>query len=436
MDRQTVQAGSTAGGHQEGSRRMKSTDPAETFRNEVQELLEALEQTLLDLEQNPNDKELIDSAFRALHTIKGSGAMFGFDHVAEFVHQFETAFDRVRKGAAKPTQALVTIALKARDHIARLVTSPAGSRVDGGDEILAGLRSVVETTGEAEPTEQRGAADRKEAARTYRVRFRLPPDALATGANPFLMLDELRALGECSVLADVDGIPSLNEMDPESCYLAWDLILTTSAGTSAIEDVFMFLADGMELKIEPVEDAAPAHTGPLPPPANTPSNRADASADTKHATTAAAADKPAPEKGNVSLRVPAERLDELMARVGELVIAQARLSQIANVSNDSNLKNIAEELERLSSGLRDTTMGIRMVPIGTLFGRFRRLVHDLSRDLGKEIEFVTSGEETELDKTVIERLADPLVHLIRNSIDHGIEDPATRVANGKPAKGT
>jgi two-component system chemotaxis sensor kinase CheA len=142
------------------------------------------------------------------------------------------------------------------------------------------------------------------------------------------------------------------------------------------------------------------------------------------------------EKGGSSLRVAAERLDELMDRVGELVIAQARLSQIAAGSSDGSLKSIAEELERLSSGLRDTTMGIRMVPIGSIFSRFRRLVHDLSRELGKEIEFITTGEDTELDKTMIEKLADPLVHLIRNSVDHGLEDAAVRVKNGKSPKGT
>jgi two-component system, chemotaxis family, sensor kinase CheA len=142
------------------------------------------------------------------------------------------------------------------------------------------------------------------------------------------------------------------------------------------------------------------------------------------------------DRGGSSLRVAAERLDELMDRVGELVIAQARLTQIANTSSDGNLKTIAEELERLSSGLRDTTMGIRMVPIGTLFSRFRRLVHDLSRELGKEIEFITTGEDTELDKTMIEKLADPLVHLIRNAVDHGLEEGSVRTAKGKPAKGT
>jgi two-component system chemotaxis sensor kinase CheA len=172
--------------------------------------------------------------------------------------------------------------------------------------------------------------------------------------------------------------------------------------------------------VEPVAKAPPATEAPKP------AKRSEAPQPQP------AADKSA----SSSLRVSAERLDELMDRVGELVIAQARLTQIAAQSSDGNLKTIAEELERLSSGMRDTTMGIRMVPIGSLFSRFRRLVHDLSRDLGKDIEFITTGEDTELDKTMIEKLADPLVHLIRNSVDHGLESAEARRAAGKHARGT
>ena len=261
--------------------------------------------------------------------------------------------------------------------------------------------------------------------------------ARALAARPsLLLLDELRALGPCDVTALIDAVPPLDQIDPEVCYLAWDICLTTSCPREAIEDVFLFLRDGMELSIEPqsLDPSQPeviASEGPAPIAEKTiPVESASRSARPKDAAVSSS------DKAGSSLRVPAERLDELMDRVGELVIAQARLSQIAAASADANLKSIAEELERLSSGLRDTTMGIRMVPIGTLFGRFRRLVHDLSHELGKEIEFVTTGEETELDKTVIERLADPLVHLIRNAIDHGVESPDVRVEVGKPAKGT
>ena len=410
---------------------MMSSDPSETFRQEARDLLESLEQALLDLEQNADDRNLVDSAFRALHTMKGSGALFGFDEVGAFVHEFESAFDRVRKGTAAASPALIAVALAAKDHLHKLVEQP-GIHAAAGEPILAALRKIVEAGGAAgapPPAPQ-------PAVTNWRIRFRLPDDAMAFGTNPLLLLDELRALGPCDVTALIDAVPPLDQIDPEVCYLAWDICLTTSCPREAIEDVFLFLRDGMELSIEPqsLDPSQPeviASEGPAPIAEKTiPVESASRSARPKDAAVSSS------DKAGSSLRVPAERLDELMDRVGELVIAQARLSQIAAASADANLKSIAEELERLSSGLRDTTMGIRMVPIGTLFGRFRRLVHDLSHELGKEIEFVTTGEETELDKTVIERLADPLVHLIRNAIDHGVESPDVRVEVGKPAKGT
>ncbi|WP_404400460.1 chemotaxis protein CheA [Pelagibacterium halotolerans] len=408
-----------------------SADPTDTFRQEARELLEQLEQALLDLDQNPHDSDLVGSAFRALHTIKGSGAMFGFDEVAEFVHEFETAFDQVRKGKAEISPGLVTIALAAKDHIAHLIAEP-GRHTAAGAPILEALRKIL-TPGD---TATRGAAaaevtDAGPAGRVvWKIAFRLPEDALVLGTNPLLLLEELRALGTATVVASTDHVPPIEEMNPEASYLAWEVILETDQGREAIEDVFIFLKDGMELSIVPLEAQESVDAGSDPAPS---SNGKPAAERLAKSTGAAASSG---EKGNSSLRVPAERLDELMDRVGELVIAQARLSQIAVLSDDVSLKAVAEEIERLASGLRDTTMGIRMVPIGTLFGRFRRLVHDLSGELGKEVEFVTSGEDTELDKTVIERLADPLVHIIRNSVDHGLESTELRTASGKRAKGT
>jgi two-component system chemotaxis sensor kinase CheA len=414
-----------------------SADPAETFRQEARELLDVLEQSLLDLDQSPDDHGLVDSTFRALHTLKGSGAMFGFDEVADFVHEFETAFDKVRKGQADINPGLMAVALAARDHIQKLVEEP-GRHAAHGLPILEALRKIVEpgVAAAVAPAAAKGAEVQD--LQSWRIVFRLPNDALAFGTNPLLLLDELRELGACRITALTDRIPTLEEMEPTDSYLGWEVELTTAGGLDKIEDVFMFIRDGMDLTIEPAElpapvavaDAAPADaaTGRSVEPAA--AQRSDKTLPAKDNPPAATADR-----GGSSLRVAAERLDELMDRVGELVIAQSRLTQIAGASDDLNLKAVAEELERLSSGLRDTTMGIRMVPIGSLFGRFRRLVHDLSNDLGKEIEFVTTGEETELDKTMIERLADPLVHLIRNSIDHGIEDPAKRKAAGKNARG-
>lgn len=419
-----------------------NSDPADTFRQEARELLEQLEQGLLDLEQNPADIDLVNSVFRALHTIKGSGAMFGFTDVAAFVHEFETAFDRVRKGLSPVTPELVAIALDAKDHVHALIED-ADSAVELGEPILAALRTLVEPgNAVAAPIAAAQASTVAEpvglAATRWRIRFHLPSDALLYGTNPVLLLGEIAELGPCEITALTDAVPTLDAIDLEGCYLGWRVDLTHADPTAALDDIFLFLKDGMDLSIEPLLDAPPVVEAPAAEldepevaPAIAPVAEATPvrEADPERADRAAAA-------AATSLRVPAERLDELMDRVGELVIAQARLSQMAAQSSDANLKTVAEELERLSSGLRDTTMGIRMVPIGSLFSRFRRLVHDLSRDLGKQIEFITTGEDTELDKTMIERLADPLVHLIRNAVDHGLEGEAARQKSGKPVKGT
>ena len=419
-----------------------NSDPADTFRQEARELLEQLEQGLLDLEQNPADIDLVNSVFRALHTIKGSGAMFGFTDVAAFVHEFETAFDRVRKGLSPVTPELVAIALDAKDHVHALIED-ADSAVELGEPILAALRTLVEPGhAVAAPIAAAQASTVAEpvglAATRWRIRFHLPSDALLYGTNPVLLLGEIAELGPCEITALTDAVPTLDAIDLEGCYLGWRVDLTHPDPTAALDDIFLFLKDGMDLSIEPLLDAPPALEAPAA--AIDEPEAAPAIAPVAEATPVREAD---PERADraaaaaaTSLRVPAERLDELMDRVGELVIAQARLSQMAAQSSDANLKTVAEELERLSSGLRDTTMGIRMVPIGSLFSRFRRLVHDLSRDLGKQIEFITTGEDTELDKTMIERLADPLVHLIRNAVDHGLEGEAARQKSGKPVKGT
>ncbi|KKC33299.1 chemotaxis protein CheA [Devosia psychrophila] len=429
---------------------MSFPDPTETFRQEARELLEQLELGLLDLEQNPANDDLINSTFRALHTIKGSGAMFGFTAVAAFVHEFETAFDQVRKGQSPATPALIGVALDAKDHIHKLIEEPDAPQT-GGQAILEALRIVIAGGTGADIVLDEApapAASIAEAApvatgeQRWRIRFRLPGDSLVYGTNPLLLLDEIRALGPCTVVALTDTIPSLDVIDPEVPYIGWQIDMVADDPREAIDDVFLFLKDGMELSVEPLaEEAAAPASEPVPEGAaavQLPVAVAikAAAEPAPRAKVAKVADKEPAPAASSSMRVDAERLDELMDRVGELVIAQARLTQIANMSQDGNLKTIAEELERLSSGLRDTTMGIRMVPIGTLFGRFRRLIHDLSRDLGKEIEFVTTGEDTELDKTMIERLADPLVHLIRNSVDHGLESADKRLAAGKEAKGT
>jgi two-component system chemotaxis sensor kinase CheA len=435
---------------------VSSSDPKDVFRQEAQDLLAQLEAVLLDLERRPDDIALIDSAFRALHTIKGSGSMFGFEAVAAFTHHVETAFDRVRKGSVAPSRDLIATALLAQDHMRVLIESPDDEDKVSGNAILAALQSILDAA--VAPVSPLPSAATPEKA-TWRIRIRLPRDVMANGTNPLLLIDELRELGTASVTALTGDIPALAEIDPTACYLGWDVVLSTSQPRSAIEDVFIFVRDEMMLEIEPIDidgpdrrigeilteldyvtadavDAALAKQESLgqiliKAGATSPDKLASALSEQQHQREQAAHKSVA----TASIRVPAERLDELMDRVGELVIAQSRLRQITKASVDPQMTSVAEEIERLVLELRDTTMGIRMVPIGSLFGRFRRVVHDLSRDLGKHVELAMEGEETELDKTVIEQLNDPLVHLIRNAIDHGIEDPAVRLAAGKPRDG-
>lgn len=435
---------------------MSGMDPTEVFRQEASELFEVLEGALLDLGQRPDDRELVDSAFRALHTIKGSGAMFGFDKVASFTHEFETAFDRVRKGEIKPTQELISVALAAKDYIRALIEDPQSTDDIIGEAILDDLKRFVSSDQPAAPAAEIAKApplasvESKQAG--WHLYLEFESHILRNGSNPLDLLDDLCKLGPCFVVPVTDGIPFLDEMEPEDCYLKWDVKLHAACDKDAIDDVFMFVSDEMKLTLSPLEhveapapmplfqllDEEPVAEIPAPPDeaAAAPVAKSEPKSEVKvEAKSEPKAEAKRDDRGIATVRVQAERLDELMDRVGELVIAQARLTQLAASGSDLSIKMIAEEIERLASSLRDTTMGARMVPIGSLFGRFRRLIHDLSRDLSKPVEFITTGEDTELDKTMIECLADPLVHLIRNAIDHGIEDTATRTANGKTEQG-
>ena len=416
---------------------MSQQEAIAVFQVEARETLEIIEQGLLDLMAAPGDRALIDAVFRGLHTLKGSGAMFGFDALAAFTHHCETAFDRVRKGEVAATTDLVSAVLAARDHMRRLMEDPKGDHGAAGDILLADLERAVRAADGVV-----GPAEVAPAMTTWRIVFDLPENAFRNGSNPLALLAELRELGEAKVVVDTSQIPPLDMLEPTSCHLRWTVVLTSDQPRQAIEDVFIFVMDDMSLQIEAIGTAAAAETpaeilAPETPAAETGRAAAPVAPTSVSAPPAAAQEVSDAVRTRTveSVRVPADRLDELMDRVGELVIAQSRLSQIANAGGDPNLRTVSEEIERLSGELRDTMMVLRMVPVSTLFGRFRRLVHDLARETGKAIDLSTDGETTEIDKTVIERLADPLVHLIRNAADHGLETAEDRAAAGKPATG-
>jgi len=445
----------------------------QAFKEEAYELLSELETSLLELEERPDDVDLIGRVFRAMHTIKGSGSMFGFDDIASFTHEVETIFDMVRNGKLQVTKRLVNLTLAARDQIRSMLDhseegeGTADLQVSG--EIIAGLRELAGyESPAAAPIEKKAEKGALKDPVTYRIRFVPARDIFASGSNPLTLLAELRELGTCNVVAQTSDFPGLEEINPEACYVYWDVILTTDQGENAIRDVFIFVEDDCELKIEAIAEhsrfdenqdykklgmillergditdeamkevlAQQKRFGELAVSRGLLHQGKVQSALVEQRHIKEVRQEKQTAEAASSIRVPAERLDVLVNLVGEMVTVQARLSQTAAHRGDSELMAIAEEVERLTAELRDSALNIRMLPIGSTFSKFKRLVRDLSGELGKQIEMTTEGAETELDKTVIEKLNDPLVHLIRNSIDHGVELPEARLAAGKQGHGT
>lgn len=431
---------------------MSSSNPAQTFLLEAEDLLTQIEEIAVEAQREPDNPEAINRLFRAFHTIKGSGAMFGFDAVARFTHHVETALDQVRGGTVRASVRLMELILMARDHIATLLQADEPAVHDAlSASIIAAFNELVAAgaTGPAANAAPAAPADGAGTMATWRIRFRPPVNVAASGLDPLVLLSELRGLGSCVIAADVAAIPALEDLQAEECHVGWDIALTTDRGSNAIKDVFIFVEDSCELSIERVA-GQPAAVAPAGPATAYPVNGATSATELSRSPEiplpsprkapevtpreSGAVRKPPPKESSV--RVPSARLDRLVNLVGELVMNQSRLTQVASRVDQPDLNVPVEELERLIGEVRDTVLGIRMMPIGTTFARFKRLVHDLSGELGKEIDLITSGEETELDKTVLDQLADPLVHLIRNSIDHGIELPDVRVEAGKPRRGS
>ncbi len=395
-----------------------------------------LESALLELNETPTDKELVQRAFRALHTLKGSGSMFGFVKVATFAHGLENAFDEVREGRLHATAELIDLSLAALDHIKLMMDEAAGGAV-ADDRITEKIATKLEQlTGRATPNLKAVLPDvplvlsgaSSEIVREWHIHFAPSADFFQNGSDPLLLLRELNTLGTVSGIVDLAALPSVAELDPDKCCMSWDLILTSSAGAETIRDVFIFVEDTCELVVESVSTLQSLSGGP--------GVEASARIATPEAPEEQRKFGRRADDNTTSIRVPPAKLDQFVDLVGELVTVQARLSEIATHSDDSELLAVSEEVERLTSALRENSMSIRMLPIRGTFERFRRLVHDLARDLGKDVNLVIEGGETELDKTVIDQLNDPLMHLIRNSMDHGIETPSQRIAAGKQPMAT
>lgn len=449
------------------------------FLEEANELLDNLEEQLLTLESNPTDLDTIGAVFRAMHTIKGSSAMFGFNAISEFTHEAESAMDQVRNGIVPVTNELIDLMLKSRDHIRIMLE--AGQEIspelkEQSQVLISAFKQYVNNNGGTAPEDKilPSAPEENEEQKqglptsTFRIKFRPSKNILKNGTRPELLVKELTELGTATVVAFSDSLPSLSKLDPELCYYYWDIILTTTKTENDISDVFIFLDSESTYNVEKVElDADSNHRiGEILVDRNEVSKKeldsimqghkqlgqilvekkiisqqqvTSALAEQQHFK-ALSNESSASSSGNTaastSIRVSSEKLDTLVDLIGELVTFNARLEQVAIEKNIPIIKNLSEQCGRLAVSLRDTSMEIRMLPIGTLFTRFRRTIRDLAEQLGKKIDLVIEGSETELDKTVIEKLNDPLLHLIRNSVDHGVEMPVERAAKGKPGQGT
>jgi two-component system chemotaxis sensor kinase CheA len=442
----------------------------ETFFAESAEALDSMESALLKLSAGDADLELINTIFRVAHSIKGGSATFGFSDIAAFTHTLETLLDQLRAGKRRVDSPLVDTLLRSCDLMREMLSATQAKQSVDKTRVAAlhaEIELIMETPGEAPvattaapaPAPVAPAAAPQPAApeasdRGWRIHFVPGPKLLRHGNDPLRLLRELSTLGPCEVRVDAKWIPPLAELDPEECRLSWRVELRGAVNEAAIRAVFDWVDGECDLKLEafgPAAAAAPAAptarepevaptvAAPSVAPAPTPAQAAApaaAPAAAEDASHGKAAAHGAADGG--SIRVSIEKIDELLNSVGELVITQSVLSQLAaplEGHEAEELRSALGQLERHMRNLQESVMRVRMLPISVVFNRFPRLVRDLGQRLGKKIELRLTGDTTELDKTVLEKIGDPLVHLVRNAMDHGIETPELRLASGKPAHG-
>lgn len=468
----------------------------DAFFEEVAEHLAVVEEGLLELERHPEDRDLLNKIFRSAHSIKGGSGMFGFNAVAQFTHKMETLLDLLRNGQKAVSPSIADLLLKSTDCLKSLIESTkTGEGVDDATvrrlaaELAAASDPKSEATAKAKVENASSESSLTSAlASTFLIHWTPPEWLFRRGLDPLQIMRELRNLGDLTdVSIDLSRLPGLADIDPEKCYLSWSMRLATDKDVKVIDAVFEFVredsvlviekrealnvkreASGSENEIRFTNDERRAEAGEPKPlgeilvetgvvsretldqalarqkrvgeilieqKAVTPQQLEQALQKQRQQEAAA----PSKKSDTTSIRVDTAKIDKLINLVGELVITQSMLSDLGSRFEMRQLPVLLErvaQLERNTREIQERVMGIRMLPIGTAFSRFPRLVRDLSAKAGKKIQLVLSGEETELDKTVIESIGDPLTHLVRNSADHGLEPPEERLDNNKPEVGT
>jgi two-component system chemotaxis sensor kinase CheA len=412
-----------------------------------------LEEALLLLESDKSDKEIIERIFRAMHSLKGGGAMFGFNDLGEFTHHLETIFDWVRNDKLSVTDDLISLTFNAIDQIKHFLD--VGDLTDDGEkkelEIFTqrikqfvSKPSSVQITPKTPSETELGVTETN--SKTYYIQIKPHINILENGTNPFYLLDDLQALGEAIILYNDYDVPLFENLNPTDCFINWTVILNTDEPLNEIQDVFIFVEDECDLEIVEIFQGNIINH-PLLKDALEKIDRGEQelSADLLRNIPwlgESEDKKPVIRKAQLkehkisSIRVASNKIDELVNLVSELVTIQAQLNLYAENSADPQIINFSENIQKLSRQLRDNAFEISLIPIQNDLMRFQRLVRDLSKELNKEIDFIIEGGDIELDKNIIEHLTDPLLHMIRNCVDHGIELPEDRIKKGKSPKGT
>lgn len=448
----------------------------QVFYEESYEGLDAMEQGLLEMDIANPDAEVINTIFRSAHSIKGGAGTFGFTQVADFTHVLETLLDEVRSGDRSIDQNAMDLLLSSVDCVRSLLQdlqngnepdlTQANDLKAQFEAILNGDSPDAASSGSSEPPTASASEEATQPSGGWHIQFVPNENMLQTGNEPTRMFRQLSEMcdGNIEVTAKWDKLPEFSNINPEFCYISWEIKVLAAVERNEIDEIFEWVEDDAHVTITEIAgaSAAPASAtsaepqtdgGSAPQPAapqsagselvsseskvDTPA--AQANAPDAATSPAKAAAKKAPSQESSSIRVSTDKVDSLINMVGELVITQSMLGQLGEDFDMSRVQRLQEglaQLEHNTRELQESVMKIRMMPISFVFSRFPRLVRDVSRTLDKKIELVMSGENTELDKTVMEKIGDPMVHLIRNSMDHGIESPEVRVANGKPETGT
>jgi two-component system chemotaxis sensor kinase CheA len=428
------------------------------FFTECAELLVDMEERLVQLDTTVSDKEALNAIFRCAHSIKGGSGAFGMNAIMGFTHSLEALLDIMRSTDVPPTREAIDVLLKSADVVTKMLEMAKQNQeppADFGADVLAAIKAL--TSGGAptplpamamphgDPSAAQAASG--SATPSYHIKFAPYPELFATANEPLLLLRELAKLGQTTIAADIKRLPEIADLKAAECYIRGNITLVTDKPETAIWDVFEFVAHVCDLTV--TKEAAPAPqaaTAPAPQPAATApvaqaaSPPAAAAAPAKPAEAKKAGEEPAKAAAATSsIRVDLEKVDRLVNMVGELVITEAMIrAQVRHLAEDqfADLLRGVDELSQHTRELQEAVMAMRMQPVKSIFSRMPRIVRDTASQLGKDIQLVLSGENTEVDKTVIESLSDPLTHMIRNSCDHGIETPDQRVWNDKPLQGT